>query len=282
VEKPVGAGLNDTERARERAAARATRIPTATPEIRIGTSGWCYPHWRGRFYPRGLSAAGELAFYARHFGSVEINNTFYRLPERRTLAAWRDSVPRDFLFAVKASRYLTHMKKLAAPAAAVRRFFRRIEVLGGKLGPVLFQLPPRWRCDAPRLGVFLDALPGGLRYAFEFRDRSWLTEAVYDALARRNAALCIYELASFQSPARITADFAYVRLHGPAAAYRGCYSPRALTGWARRLRQWAADGLAVYCYFDNDEAGYAAHNALQLVRISAESSAAAAARASAP
>lgn len=213
---------------------------------------------------------------------MEINNTFYRLPERRTLARWRDSVPRDFLFAVKASRYLTHMKKLTAPAAAVRRFFRRIEVLGGKLGPVLFQLPPRWRCDAPRLGAFLDALPGGLRYAFEFRDRSWLTGAVYDVLARRNAALCIYDLAGFRSPAHITTDFAYVRLHGPGVAYRGCYSPRTLAGWARRFRQWAAAGLAVYCYFDNDEAGFAARNAMQLVQISAGYSAAAATRASAP
>lgn len=229
-----------------------------------------------------MPAAQELAFYARHFGSVEINSTFYRLPERHTLAKWRDSVPHDFVFAVKASRYLTHMKKLAAPAAAVCRFFRRIEVLGGKLGPVLFQLPPRWRCDAPRLTAFLDTLPGGLRYAFEFRDRSWLTDAVYDALARRNAALCIYDLAGFQSPKHVTADFAYVRLHGPAEAYCGCYSPRALAAWARTFRRWAADGLAVCCYFDNDEAGYAARNALQLARLSAGRSAAAAARAIVP
>lgn len=202
---------------------------------------------------------------------MEINNTFYRLPERRTLAVWRDSVPRDFVFAVKASRYLTHMKKLAAPAAAVRRFFRRIEALGDKLGPVLFQLPPRWYCDVPRLTAFLDTLPGGLRYAFEFRDRSWLTDAVYDVLTRRNAALCIYDLAGFQCPKRVTADFAYVRLHGPVAAYCGCYSPRALAGWARTLRRWAADGLEAYCYFDNDEAAYAARNALELARRSKSS-----------
>lgn len=242
------------------------RRRAGSERIFVGTSGWSYPHWVGPFYPRGLAARDWLGFYAGRLRSVEINGTFYRLPEGATLARWRASVPPDFVFAVKASRYLTHRKKLAHAAAPARAFLRRVAALGAQLGPVLFQLPPRWGCDLERLAAFLAALPRGFRYAFEFRDRSWLNERVFEELARHGAALAAYELGGYRSPLATTADFAYLRLHGPRRAYGGCYGARALARWAAVIERWAAQGLAVYCYFDNDEAGYAARNALELAR----------------
>lgn len=230
--------------------------------IHIGTSGWSYAHWVGPFYPNGTQSRAMLPFYARHFGTVEINSTFYRLPE--SAERWRSSVPPDFVFAVKASRYITHMKKLRDPVDSTRAFFECIEALGPQLGPVLFQLPPHWRFDEPRLAEFLASLPGGYRYAFELRDRSWLDERAYRLLEEHNAACCLYDLDGFQSPEVPTSDFVYVRLHGPGAAYTGSYDARALAAWSRRLETWCAAGRDVYCYFDNDEAGHAAGNALEL------------------
>lgn len=229
--------------------------------IRIGTSGWSYPHWRGVFYPDGLPASRELDFYAEHFGSVEINNTFYRLAERGTLELWHDRVPPDFVFSIKASRYITHMKKLKDPAASTARFFEPVGALGGKRGPVLFQLPPGWRFNARRLAEFLAVLPGDGRYTFEFRDRSWLNDDCFELLRQRGAALCIYDLAGYTSPKEITTDFVYVRLHGPGAAYGGCYDKQVLSGWAGALSAWSAKGLDIYCYFNNDEAACAVMNA---------------------
>ena len=234
--------------------------------VLIGTSGWSYPHWRGLFYPRDLRHEAELAYYARRFDSVEINSTFYRLPERSMLRTWRDAVPGDFVFAVKASRYITHMKKLNAPGAALRTFFRRIEALGDKLGPVLFQLPPRWHCSPRRLASFLGSLSSHFRYAFEFRDQSWLMREVYDLLARANAGLCIYELGGFRSPIEVTSKLVYVRLHGPGAPYQGCYDRRALARWAKQILAWSSEGRSAFCYFDNDQLAYAALNARDLAR----------------
>lgn len=182
--------------------------------IHIGTSGWHYEHWVGPFYPEAVPAEDYLSFYAERFAAVEVNNTFYQLPARETLVSWRDGTPGDFLFACKASRYITHMKKLKDPRDSLRRFFEVVEALDPKLGPILFQLPPRWHVDVERLEGFLEALPAGRRYAFEFRDESWFAAEVYDALARHNAAFCIYDLAGRRSPVEVTADFAYVRLHG--------------------------------------------------------------------
>ncbi len=238
-----------------------------TGRVLIGTSGWSYPHWLGPFYPRALPQDAELAFYARRFRSVEINNTFYRLPERRTLKGWHDAVPPNFIFAVKASRFITHMKKLNAPARALGIFFRRIEALGDKLGPVLFQLPPRWRCNHARLASFLSSLSRDFRYAFEFRDPSWLEPATYDLLAQHGAALCIYELAGYRSPITVTSRLVYIRLHGPKGPYQGRYTRRALARWADRIGAWSAEGRSVCCYFDNDQLGYAALNALELSHL---------------
>ena len=243
---------------------RAARVVKSAPEIAIGTCGWSYPHWKGTFYPHGLPARGELAFYAQRFGSVEINSTFYRLPSTRTLVAWREAVPRDFVFAVKASRTITHMKKLLEPATTLGAFFRCIEVLGEKLGPVLFQLPPRWHFNAPRLAAFLAALPSEFRYAFEFRDRSWINDQTLELLRRHDAAFCIYHLDDYLSPKIVSTDFVYMRLHGPDAAYRGSYDGRTLAGWADAITTWVSQNREVHCYFDNDQCGYAARDAARL------------------
>lgn len=233
-------------------------------EVRIGTSGWHYTHWRGPFYPAGLPASRMLAYYAREFDTVEVNNSFYRLPERATFEAWRKATPAGFCFAVKASRYITHMKKLTDPTDALARFFAAAGGLGDKLGPVLFQLPPRWHCDLSRLEAFLAVLPSRRRYAMEFRDPSWHDERVYALLAGHNVAFCVFDLAGTLSPLRVTADFAYVRLHGPGDKYQGRYDRATLRAWARRVRSWSRDLAAVHVYFDNDQAGYAVINAREL------------------
>lgn len=232
-------------------------------DLRIGTSGWHYAHWRGPFYPDDLPSARWLEYYARRFRTVEINNTFYRLPSASTLDAWRRTAPRGFCFAVKASRLITHLKKLKDPEKTVTGFLERIERLGDELGPVLFQLPPRWDCDVERLAAFLAALPSRHRYAFELRDPRWHTPTVYRLLERAGAAFCAYDLAGFHSPVVVTTDFAYVRLHGPGGAYHGSYSRAALRTWARRIGAWSSLA-AVFVYFDNDEAGYAVRNAATL------------------
>ena len=232
----------------------------------LGTSGWVYPHWRRVFYPATLPQREWLTFYARHFRTVELNNSFYRLPSKAAFRAWRAQVDDGFCFAVKASRFLTHNKKLKDPENALHNFLPRAEVLGRKLGPILFQLPPRWRMNLERLREFLDVLPRRHRYAFEFREPSWNDPHVYDTLRRSNAALCIFELGGYHSPIEVTADFTYVRLHGPGNKYQGSYPHQTLRNWAERIAGWQSL-RDVYVYFDNDQAGYAAQNALELKRM---------------
>jgi len=239
-------------------------------KIHIGTSGWHYPHWKGPFYPDDLAQEAFLSWYAKRFHTAEINNTFYQLPSEQTLAHWRDTVPADFIFAVKASRYITHMKKLKDPEESLRLFLERTMVLGEKLGPILFQLPPHWKCNPQRFHEFLEKLPQAHRYAFEFRDESWFSTPILAALAEFGAAFCIYELDRRLSPREVTTDFVYIRLHGPDGPYRGNYDPQTLAGWAGVFTTWAAQGKEVYCYFDNDETGYAARNALRLQEMLGE------------
>jgi uncharacterized protein YecE (DUF72 family) len=238
-------------------------------KIFIGTSGWHYTHWRGPFYPEKLPASKMLEFYAQRFHTVELNNTFYRLPRPNGLNNWRESTPREFRFAMKGSRFLTHMKKLKDPASGIERFFERADLLQEKLGPIVFQLPPHWGADAERLDTFLKALPGRHRYAFELRDPTWHSAEIYAILRRHRAAFCIFEIAGFRSGFELTADFTYVRLHGPEGAYRGDYSEAALREWAGRIREWQHKLRAIYIYFDNDQAGYAPKNALELVKLTA-------------
>ena len=232
--------------------------------IHIGTSGWHYPHWQGSFYPQELAKKDWLAYYAQHFHTVEINNSFYKLPAPETLQQWRDIVPDDFVFSLKASQYITHKKKLKDAQATVSNLLERVNELGEQLDVILFQLPPRWHCNPQRLRDCLAALDPEYRYAFEFRDRTWHNSQVYDILAEHGVAFCIYDLGGYLSPKEVTADFVYLRLHGPQGDYQGQYDSQTLARWAEAFSTWTKEGRDVYCYFDNDEHGYAAQDALRL------------------
>jgi uncharacterized protein YecE (DUF72 family) len=234
--------------------------------LRVGTSGFHYPHWRGVFYPSELPAAEWLAFYSGRFDTVEINNTFYRLPAAETFEAWRREVPEGFCFALKFSRFGSHLKRLKEPQESIGHFLGRARLLGPALGPILVQLPPRWSADPARLEAFLDAAPADLRWAFEFRDPSWLREELYGILARHGAALCLHDLIA-RNPRRATAGWVYLRYHG--LRYPGGYSPQKLAAEAARIRCFLADGRDVYAYFNNDAGGYAVSNAADLLRYCA-------------
>jgi uncharacterized protein YecE (DUF72 family) len=234
----------------------------------IGTSGYHYRHWIGPFYPPNTSTSEMLAYYAEHFDTLELNNTFYRLPTVDAFEFWRDSTPKNFIFSVKASRFLTHNKKLKDPENALENLLPRAEHLDNKLGPILFQLPPKWKVNIERLEGLLEILPRRHRYAFEFRETSWIIPEVNRVLRRFNAAVCIYELAGYHSPLDLTADFTYVRLHGPGQGkYQGSYSPQRLHAWAECIQHWRKTLKAIYIYFDNDQAGYAPQNALALKKM---------------
>ena len=237
----------------------------------IGTSGWHYKHWAGNFYPPRMPASKMLAYYCERFDTVELNNSFYHLPKKTSLDCWRDSTPKGFCFAAKGSRFLTHMKKLKDPEQGLEKFFNAIEVLEEKLGPILFQLPPNWELDYERLDTFLRFLRREHHYAFEFRNATWSVPQVYDLLKQHNIAYCIFDLAGSHSPIQVTADFAYVRLHGPGGKYQGSYSDEKLNEWAKQISRWRAELRAIHVYFDNDQAGYAAQNALRLKELTTAS-----------
>jgi uncharacterized protein YecE (DUF72 family) len=209
-----------------------------------------------------------LDFYSQNFDTVELNSSFYRLPRDAAFDNWRQSTPANFVFAVKASRFLTHQKKLKDPESALQNLLPRAARLSTKLGPLLFQLPPRWQVNPVRLEALLEALPRDLRCTFEFRDLSWIQPDISRLLAKFSAAFCIYELAGYRSPLTVTAEFAYVRLHGPGLEkYQASYSADRLRPWSKQIEDWAKYLDAVYIYFDNDQAGYAAQNALILKRM---------------
>lgn len=235
---------------------------SATPEFRIGTSGFQYKHWKGIFYPDTLQQKRWLEYYAQRFDTVEINNTFYQLPAERSFDQWREQATPNFIYALKFSRYATHMKKLKDPEEPIQRFMRLASRLNGFLGPILVQLPPRWQADPERLGEFLSAVPAGPRFSIEFRDSSWLREDVYSILRRHNAALCFHDLIE-NHPREETADWIYWRFHG-AAGHTGNYSPQQLAEAAGAVRRYLARGMDVFVYFNNDVHGYAITNALDL------------------
>lgn len=235
--------------------------------VHIGTSGWHYSHWRGPFYPTDLAPGRMLRWYADSFDTVEINNSFYRLPTTAALETWCRETPEQFCFAVKASRYITHNLKLKNPEQANENFLSQIEILGKRLGPILFQLPPGWKLNLDRLEEFLRVLPKTHRYTFEFRNPTWQVREVYETLRRHGAALCIHEIAGFQCPIEVTADFTYIRLHGPGKEYQGDYSQSTLRTWAQRIERWHMELAHVFLYFDNDQSGFAAKNALELKRM---------------
>ena len=233
--------------------------------VRIGCSGWNYTHWREHVYPKGIPARRWLAYYAELFDTVEVNNTFYRLPRRESVAAWVEETPPGFLFAVKASRYLTHMKRLTELGRGLERFYDRIEPLvrSPKLGPVLWQLPENFHRNDERLGSALAQLPSG-RHCFEFRHPSWFCEEVYALLREHGSALVIGDHPERRFQAHeLTTDWTFIRFHYGSRGRGGNYSERELEEWARRIEGWR-ENADVHAYFDNDWMGYAVKNGLWL------------------
>lgn len=235
-------------------------------EVRIGTSGWAYKDWNGPFYPDEVKAKDRLSYISRRFPTLEINASFYRMPTDKAVAGWREQTPDDFLFAWKASRYITHNKKLNDPADSLAYMFERIRGLGDKIGPVLFQLPPNLHRNDERLAAFLKALPKKGRFAFEFRHPSWYDPAILDLLRDHGAAFCISDHHDAPAPFEVTADFVYLRGHGPGGRYRGRYGEAALRDWAAHVRRWRKDH-DVFVYFDNDIKSAAPADAQQLIDI---------------
>lgn len=236
----------------------------------IGVSGWQYPEFSERFYPQHLEKTMQLGYYANQFPTVEINSTFYHLPKEQTVKNWRDKVPEGFRFSVKASRYITHMKNLLEPQETLPKFYERIAHLGEKCGPILFQLPPYWELDMHRLKKFLEELPKGHQHTIEFRNRTWLNESVYQILRDHKVAFCLYDFNNYQSPVLTTADFVYIRLHGPGRAYHDPYDSHSLKHWANRIVRWVQAQKSVFCYFDNTHRGYAWENAKTLLALLSE------------
>lgn len=236
-------------------------------QVWIGCSGYVYKHWRNLFYPPDLPQSRWLDYYASHFPTVELNNTFYMLPPASTFEGWRDNSPEGFLFAVKASRFITHMKKLKDPELGVPRLFERAHLLGPKLGPVLYQLPPRWTFNEQRLQTFLQALPVGPLQALEVRETSWLNDRFFALLEQYHVAFCIASLPDYQSPLRATAPFVYLRFHGEREMYNYHYSLDELRRWRDIIARFTAEARPVYAYFNNDPHAWAIENALQLTEL---------------
>jgi uncharacterized protein YecE (DUF72 family) len=243
-------------------------MPSAGPRpVRVGCSGWNYASWKDEFY-EGKPARLWLDHYAQYFDTVEVNNTFYRLPLKTSVARWVEETPTKFVFALKASRYLTHVKRLTDLGSGIQRYYERLEPLARspKLGPVLWQLPANFRRDDERLGAALEALPPG-RHCFEFRHATWFVEPVYDLLRKHRAALVIGdrpEVKEFQSH-ELTADWTYVRFHYGSRGRRGNYSESELEEWARRFEDWRRE-VEIFAYFNNDWEVFAVRNALWLKR----------------
>ncbi|MFK3980660.1 DUF72 domain-containing protein [Micromonospora sp. NPDC050397] len=236
--------------------------------ILVGTSGWQYRDWRDRFYPAGLPQRRWLEHFAERFATVEVNNAFYRLPERDTFAQWRERTPGDFCVAVKMSRYLTHIKRLREPAEPVARFLDRATALGDRLGPVLLQLPPNLRADPGALDRTLALFPTGVRVAVEPRHPSWWTDETREVLRRRGAALCWADRRSRPvTPLWRTADFGYLRLHEGRAHPWPRYGRTALASWLDRIVAAYGGSDPVYVYFNNDPGGAALVDAVALARI---------------
>ena len=245
------------------------------PQLRIGTSGYQYKHWKEIFYPEGVPVRRWFEHYAGQFDTVEINNSFYHLPTESTFDSWRERAPDGFLYALKFSRFATHMKRLKDPEEPLELFVGRAERLQDHLGPILVQLPPRWEANIDRLAGFLEAAPKKHRWAIEFRDDSWLTDEVFALLRKHNAALCIHDLLP-NHPWELTADWTYLRFHG-GRRYNRPYSPEQLAKAAYSIRGFLRGGLDTFVYFNNDVGGHAFRNARELRKMLTESESAKAA-----
>ena len=232
--------------------------------IHIGTSGWHYNHWAGLFYPTGLPKRKWFEYYAEHFGTVEINNTFYQLPKRETFINWHKEAPKNFLFTVKANRFITHIKRLKDTQEPLDRFLERTLLLKEHLGPILYQLPPSLHKDLGRLKSFLEVLPKKLTAVFEFRHKSWYSEETFKLLNQFGFGFCIHDMVGIQTPRKITADIIYIRFHGPAGKYAGNYSKSTLQGWAKWIKEHIKEVSNSYAYFNNDIDAHAIRNAKTL------------------
>ena len=232
--------------------------------MRIGTSGWVYKHWMGIFYPPQLSGEQQLSFYAQQFRTVEVNFSFYRLPERSVFETWREQTPEGFLFAVKGSRYLTHMKKLKDAQEPLSRLMERASGLQEKLGPILFQFPHTWPLNIERLQSFLELLASypQQQYTFEFRHKSWLIPQVYELLSSAGAALCLPVSPTVPLDICLTARWTYIRMHSGQSGIG--YSDEELSTWAARIGEFLDQGVDVYLYFNNDPEGHAIRDAKRL------------------
>jgi uncharacterized protein YecE (DUF72 family) len=230
----------------------------------IGCSGWHYEHWRGLYYPKELPKPKWLSFYAQQFDTVELNSSFYRLPSEKAFNTWRESTPDDFVFAVKVSRFITHIKRLRNLDASVDNFLSRAAFLKEKLGPLLYQLPPSMKRKDELLQSFLSTLPSKNQHVVEFRHESWIDEAVFDILRRHNVGLCVFDMPGFGCPLVATSDFDYIRFHGSEGLYSSSYSDEELTQWARRITRLGQSVKASYIYFNNDAEAFAVKNATTL------------------
>lgn len=250
-------------------------------KIYIGTSGYSYPHWQDVFYPSDLSQSKWLEFYTQYFNTVELNVTFYRLPQESAFKTWHQKTPDDFIFSIKGSRFITHVKKLKDVEESLKLFLDRCSILEEELGVILWQFPPNFKLAIgdkesgiriERIEKFLKLLISyrlslNARYAFEFRHESWFCQEVYDLLKQYNCALVIADSPSWPAVEEITANFVYIRFHGGQELYGSNYSQKELKNWAEKIKVWSKQGLDVYCYFNNDAYGYAIENAKMLKRL---------------
>ncbi len=233
-------------------------------DIRIGTSRAYYWHWRQRYYPEQLPKYKWFEYYARDFDTVEINNTFYQLPKPKSLKRWYELADKNFVYAVKANRYITHIKKLRNAEEPLERFFEAVGLLGEKLGPVLYQLPPSLHKNLELLEGFLKLLPKGQLTAFEFRHASWFCEETFEVLDKGSAGFCVHDMLGLESPKVVTGKIIYIRFHGPGEKYAGKYTSKALAGWAKWIDEHKARVKGVYAYFNNDAEANAVYNAMEL------------------
>lgn len=235
-----------------------------TGSVHIGCSGWIYRHWRDLFYPAKLPQRLWFGHYAATFATVELNTSFYHLPKAETFAKWLDQAPPGFRYAVKGSRFITHMKKLKDCEEPLDTFLDRARNLGSALGPILYQLPPSLHLDLARLDAFIDLLPRDLAHVFEFRHKSWYTEEALALLDSRGVGFCAHDMPGSASPRWASGAIAYVRFHGGTGKYVGRYSDETLLGWTDWVVEQARGGRDVWCYFNNDIGGHAIHDALTL------------------
>lgn len=234
-------------------------------DIKIGTSGWMYDHWIERFYPEDIKKKSMLEWYSNQYSAVEINNTFYQLPSIKSVKNWIDSVPKDFTFSVKASRYITHMKNLKDPQESTEKFFNVTKHFKQKLGVILFQLSPNWHLNYDRLKNFIEALPKKYKYAIELRHKSWYCEKIYGLLREHDIAMCFHDFHGEKSPLIITSDeLIYIRFHGSNGFYQHNYSGKTLDKWAIKIKKWIDEVRDIYIFFNNDAEANAIYDAKEL------------------